>query len=297
MQTIEVPGQKETLQIPSEWDELRPNQVIKILEYASMFTTGQMNYNKFIVCSFYIIADIKRNWISVAKEMILSSGKYEEKLNNIFIYAQQLTTFLFKPKAKKEKIPSPEEFYFNTVINYIPVFTAKSTKYYGPKNMLGDLTFGEFIGAIDAMNEYFQNRDEPSLNKFIANIYRPSSDGIKRIEFQEEKLANYRSDLSKVPAHIKFGILFWFSTCINYIKSEDIEIDGKEINLSVLFPKKSKNNTAKSTGIGWKSVLYGVAKEGVFGPIEKTNSTNLFEVLMFMYDSHLQAQKLKSQTK
>lgn len=297
MNTIEVPGQKDAYQIPSEWDELRTDQVIKVLQLAALFTTGNMDYNKFVVQSFYIIADIRRDWRSVLRERLLSKQRRTEKFENIFIYAQQLTEFLFKPKDKRSKQDQPAEFYFNTVINYIPTFRdGNNVEYFGPENMLGDLTFGEFVGAIDGMNEYFRTREESDLEKFIVALYRPSADGIRRLPWDEEQIKDHARDLKKVPAYIKYGILLWFSTCIKYIKSADINISGKELNLSVLFPKSTKTSTPKDTGLGWKSVLYSVGKDGPFGPTEKTNSTNLFEVLMFMYDSHLQAKKFKSKT-
>src|SRR5690606_21013139 len=103
---------------------------------------------------------------------------------------------------------------------------------------------------------------------------------------------------AKLPIWQKTMILLWFSYCIKYLQTEDLLINGKVINLSVLFPEaNSKHATsdveeASSSGIGWYSLLLAIAKEGLFGDIDKADKKGIFDILLFLYDNHLKQQKL-----
>lgn len=291
MNTIEVPGITQIFQIPSSWDELSRSQVLQILKYAALFLSDEMDLQNFTVLSFYTVADVKRNWLSVVKERLLSDKQLEEKFENVYIYAQQLTKFLFKEWSEngEQKI----EFHYNTPLNHIPYFKARGVKYFGPKDMLADLTFGEFSGAIDSMNVYFASKDVKDLDKFILKLYRPAGKDGNRLPWSEDHAQRQARRIRKVPAYIKIGILLWFSTCVNYIKTEELTISGKKVKLASLFPKAKSGERVKASGLGWTSIQFSVAKEGVFGPIDQTNARNLYEVLLFIYDIQLQNKKAK----
>lgn len=105
------------------------------------------------------------------------------------------------------------------------------------------------------------------------------------------------------PVH-RTAILLWFTYCINYIQTEDLIISGRTINLKTLFPKPKdsplkkgemvEDRRGKGSGSGWTSLLYAIAKEGIFGNAEATDKTGLFDVLLYMYDQHMENKKLKA---
>jgi len=289
MNSLEVPGEKELIHIPGEWNELDQKTLFKILKLSIQMNAGIIDQDTMITMSFYAIANIKRNWRSVFKEKMLSKNERHLKFANTYLVAKQLTEFLFLP----EEPGKPVEINFDTVINFIPSFKDRSgTLYYGPGDLLNDLTFGEFLEALNNMNEYFSSKNERFLDLFISALYRPEGLHRKRSALDDHYRVHAKG-ISKVPGHIKLGILLWFTTCVKYIKKEDLIINGQLINLKVLFPSGSGGGKG-SSGLGWTSLLYGIAKEGLFGDIRDTYKSKLFDVLLFMYDNHYKQLQLNS---
>ena len=282
MRTLEIPGKGE-FQIPSDWDELSLTQVNQILKLAIKLMGGLLDYDSFIVKSFYIISGIKRNWLSVYMEKRFTSKQREVKFSNVYLCAQAFTDFLFKkpvPVAAGEE-EKPLEFYFDTVINFYPFIHGGGLKFAGPQTYLVDLTFGEFRRAIDAMNVYAKQKDEASLNDFFVMLYRPG-----RLPLANADLQLLATKAAKIPTHIKMAVFLWFTTCIHYLTTSEVEINGRLLNFAIMFPKNSE--AKKESGIGWASLLFTIAKEGVFGDAEKTDGRHLYDVLLYMYDNHLQ---------
>lgn len=287
MRTLEIAGKGE-FSIPSDWDELTVLQVNQILKLALKLIVNQLNYDEFIVKSFYIIAGIKRNWLSVYAEKRFNKKQLESKNANLYLCAEAYTDFLFKkPVKNKDGELQPMEFYYNTVVNNYPIIHAAGCKFIGPKTYLVDLTFGEFRKAIDAMNIYAKAKDEESLNDFVVLLYRPG-----RMALKDADLVSLSKKAAKIPLHIKTGVFLWFTTCVHYLTTSEVEINGRMLNFAMMFPKSDPNK--KETGIGWTSLLFNIAKEGVFGDSDKTDERDLYDVLLYMYDNHLQNLKTKN---
>ena len=94
-------------------------------------------------------------------------------------------------------------------------------------------------------------------------------------------------------------ILLWFTYTINYIQTEEITISGRTITLRTLFPKSQtdgERSQVGQSGGGWTTVLNSIAKEGVFGTVAQTDKVGLFDILLYLYDEHQAAQKLKQKS-
>jgi len=289
MRTLEIPG-KGIFDIPSDWDELSVVQIKEILKLSMKMMVGQLDFDQFVVKAFYVISGIKRNWLSVFIEKKLSKRKLELKNANAYQCGELYADFLFKtPELDEEGNQKPWEFYYNTVVNYFPIIHASGVAFSGPKTYLQDLTFGEFRKAIDAMNVYAKSKDEASLDDFFVVLYRPD-----RTPLPEADLQALAKKASKVPMYIKMSVFLWFTTCVHYLTSSEVEINGRMLDFKMMFPKPEKDK--KETGLGWTSLLFSMAKEGVFGDTDKTDSKQLYDVLMYMYDNHLQNLRAKTKT-
>lgn len=297
MNTLEIPERGVMVDVPGHWDEMSAKQLQSVLESAFLFCAGQLSYHDFMTRAFYKLAGIRRNWRSVMWERLRTAAQVSEKNENAFILAEQYCSFLLK-KNDQDQL----EVNYDSVVNRFPILKLKGRIWYGPADLLSDLTFGEFRAAMEEMNDYFRNKDDHSLLRMIACLYRPAPPDpeigsvASRESLTRSKLDLHAKILKLVPEWQRLAILLWFTWCINYIQTEDLLIEGREISLKVLFPKSEdsfENKGSGAAGLGWTGVLYAIAKEGLFGDIEKTDKAGLFDVLLFMYDNHLQAKRNK----
>jgi len=295
MKTLEIPEKGILLELPDHWDEMTSEQVCFVLKQAFLFTNGSIDHNDFIIRVFYKLAGIKRNVRTIFWEMLVPKSLLLDKNANAYQLAEYYTSFMLKP------LEEGFEINFDTVLNFLPEVKIGRTVYHGPADLLSDITFGEFRSAVEGMNEFFKHQEQPALNRMIACLYRPSDpqqnpddhSGRKREPFNRIKSARHSNQLRKLKDWQRLMILTWFSSCINHIKRNDIEIEGRLINLSPIFPEPDEFDGSRSApGLGWTGILFGVSKEGVFGDIRQTDEASFFDVLLFMYDNHLQMQKI-----
>lgn len=71
-----------------------------------------------------------------------------------------------------------------------------------------------------------------------------------------------------------------------YIIGGQITIMGNEIDLSIIYQELPEHQQEKSEipGIGMYSVLYDLAESGVFGNYEGVRQTNMWMVLVRLYE-------------
>jgi hypothetical protein len=304
MKTFQVSGRNEITEVPSEWEELSAGQVDQLLRMALTSKEENLDFDGFIVRSFYIVANIKRDMLSVIREKLLPALTRREKFINTYLLAKPYTDFMFKAVENPETKEVTRVFKYDTVVNFLPSFEIFGIKYFGPDTLITDLSFGEFRFALEEMNEYFRTKEIESLNRMIAVLYRPHDPKIPQHKNQGREreplnmflIDKYAKKINRLPNYKKLMILSWFTNCINAIKEADLTISGREICFEPLFPKPDPD-AKPSAGIGWTGILYSISKEGLFGDTEKTDATNLFSVLLYMYDNHLQNMNSKPQSK
>lgn len=307
MNTLEIPDRNITQKVPSHWDELSAAKIRKILALCSLTAAGHISELDCRVRVLFIIADIRRSWRSIMLERIMSQEWVDHKNQNIYHLANELTGFIFKPSTNTAGASVslvPLEIHYNTVLNHFP----KVKGLQGPGDLLHDITFGEFRTALEELDEYFDMRrdQEPDqaqqaqLDRFIACLYRPvisSPAGRVRVPFDRAMIARHSTQAKKIDPVIKLATLLWFTYTISYIQRSDLTVGGRTINLSRLFPKPKDTGKAKRPDQGsaaaWVSILYTVAKEGIFGRVADTDQAGLFDVLLYMYEQHRENQRLK----
>lgn len=280
MNTLEVADRGIKLNVPGHWDEMTAGQLQYILQQAFMFTSGSISYHDFMIRSFFKLAGICRNWKTLVWERMVPAEVVSEKNANAFILAEQYCSFLLKKNEAGQL-----EINYDTIVNPFPRVTVKGEEWQGPADLLSDLSFGAFRAAMDEMNEYFRDRDPHALLRMIACLYRPAGTSFNRAD-----LDGLSDQLRALPGWQRLAILLWFSWCIRYIQTEDLLIEGREISLKVLFPKadEGEGRSSGSAGLGWTGILFAIAKEGVFGTVDKTDKAGLFDVLLYLYDNYLQ---------
>jgi hypothetical protein len=76
-------------------------------------------------------------------------------------------------------------------------------------------------------------------------------------------------------------------------------VDGKEIDITLIFSQKSDGSESSSQddpeSLGLRSTSFQLAESGVFGTLEELRESDAFEVLIRMYDLVIRAMKEQKQ--
>ncbi|HWK58106.1 MAG TPA: hypothetical protein VNQ80_12240 [Parapedobacter sp.] len=303
MHTLEIPEKNKTIALPSCWEECTREQSDYILQRAFEVVSGTIDFAAFRI---YVFAHLTGFEITPQYHVTrrLAHAQHEEITATIYRLAEQLCAWPFTTAPAIDDEPPRMELNIDTVKNMLTKISAGGNSFYGPADLLGDLTFGEFRAAVREMDAHIAAAKDPdtasealdALNRFMAVLYRPGQNH-RRSAFDATETGKYALLTRAIPLWQKQTTLLWFSYCIKYIQSEDIIIDGQTINLAVLFPKSTAASGTAKKGIGWAGLLFDVAKEGIFGDAEKTDKAGLFDILIYLYKNHLDNKEMERKFK
>ena len=289
MNTLEIPSLGKRIEYPSTWEECSVEQLKYIFAQAHRLMAGEMELLEFQIRIFYHLTGIERNYKHERKERLMSEDARFTKYDNIFRAARSID-FIFIEKEGQLV------FEFDCIENLLPSIEVDAKVFYGPIQALFNITFAEYRVAYDFYCRYIDEADDIHLNNLCAVLYRPAGTEEYTDDIREPfnpHLCVRRSDLfKKVPLEIRSIILAWFSACDNYFKTGQLSIDGREISFAPLF--KSSGNQSDDTPhedsgeLGLTGVLLTIADSGTFGPVVEVEKTNLYTVLLKLYQWHLE---------
>ena len=279
-------------EIPENWQELTPEQVLFIYrEYYAACQHRDMNvfWSRLLDCFLFGKTKVKsgeaRRWSPYSKEL-----------------AEVLFGFLFRITEKGLEIDFTEtkNFLPRLKVGYKPSNVHSPTMvdknyFVGPKDKLANLTFDEFEKAGMYLNEYF-NGDAESLYYFIACLYRPAGE-----KFDEDLIGR---NAALIKSHCKDTwklemIMLWYCNCIREIQTEDIYYNGNIVNFSVLFNKSKTNDDepAIKNNLGWLPILSDFAEKGIFGNLKQTREANLYDLLALMLNQYQENKRHEKELK
>lgn len=302
MNRIEIPGRSIVVEFPEHWNEMNAEQLAFCLKQAVFASLKVITPDEARMRCFFHLAQIERDWKTVAWEKIQSAERVREKNANIFLISERLMGFLFRETEKGIEVN------YDTIMNHFPVIRVNKILLHGPSHLLADLTFGEFRAAVEEMQEYFSGKDPENLSRMIACLYRPERrelatareaenwDGRIREPFNRAKLDQHAELTAKLGVIHRTAILLWFAYTIDYIQKQDLILGGREVNFSLLFGG-SGGESGGGTGSGWTGVLYSISEKGIFGNAEATDRAGLFDVMLYMFDKDQENRKIKAKMK
>lgn len=277
MHTIEIPERNIRIEMPEHWDECSAIQRDYILSEVSKTTSGNQTLNEFVIKLFIYLTGLKLS----TNYIVRNKKGYAQHINEkITLLSEKLCHW---PFTLKDGSFEPN---YNSVVNPYPDLRFQNQSIKGPADLLQDLTFFQFRTALADISELFKVQSPEILNQFIATLY-PDDDKEK-----QQKI------IQQTPSYRKQSVLLWFTYCVNIIQSTALEIQGSEIDFSVLFPKPTAPESEASkpqtlNNLGWTALLFEVSESGVFGTTQETDSTNLYTILMFLLKKYQDNQKLK----
>lgn len=258
--------------VPEDLSECDQRQYIEVAALILSYRLGELDYETFRIHAIYKLMNM------VAKN---PEANDVYKLSRVWQLSQLVDTFF--DDVNGEKVI--KQYYTH---NPIPKFRGSLFNYYGPSDEFENVTFGEYIDALEAYIDFNQTGETHYLYKLMAIMYR------KRALFRTkiDKRERYNNVDVERRAHlfrhqhagIVYGFYLYFASFQKYLSQAKLFIEGKEIDLALLYENKSKTPESKIPGVGMRSILFGFSESGVFGDYEKTRNVPLWVIFLRMYD-------------
>lgn len=278
MNRIEIFETGHYAESPSSWDEMTSEQVqyvFRTFDYCVRHDRSPLEFNVRVLYHFLGIKPKAKNMVRNAK-----TGKMAE---NIYMLCDNIFAFMFKDSDKIANLS------FDSVKNPLPVVRMGGRRYYGPDDLLADMTFGDFRRASTALNTFFASQEESDLDECIAYLYRQHVNVSDRAGRMIRKVDNiligkYIRRVSGFKSWQKNLIMLWFATCINYLQTGVVMIDGEAVNMSNLFA--ADREEASELGYNWNDMLVEIAKEQTVGTIDRVDEEPLFSIFGLMWHNY-----------
>lgn len=299
MHTLEIPDVKYFNRFPSEIEEMNQEQFTNFCKLTYEYMNEEITVEEFKTHLFLALCDVV-----VPNAYSTYNDIRKIQINEKICMLADLMDSFFIEKFEKGVITRELNLYF--IKNMLP----KLDKYFGPSDALTDITFCEYRMANMYYRMFITNKDEDSLNRMIAILWRPkksflwlrkmfnSYDGHERIAYSNKSnpmmIEKRVMRIAKLPFYQRYGAFLFMAGCERYLREGKPTIDGNEIDFSILY---SNNVSEKDASIGLTGLLYSLAESKVFGNLEETDDQNLYDVMLRLYQVVSENNKRKEEIK
>ncbi len=298
MHKIEIPDKNLVINFPSEIEEMTNQQFVRYIYYVLQYVSGKIDETQFKLYLTKFLLNVRND----IKYAFMNSEEKEQCDVNLVRISELMEGFIEGNKDDEKR-----EFKLTSVRNFVPVIL----NYHGPENCFENLTYCEYRTARSFFKSYIRDNKEDDLNQMVAVLYRPSksfwhirkyfrgSDGERRNQFTEKSnplfFKRRVKRISRVPYHIRYAVFLYFSACEDYLKTGKPVVDGNELDFSKLYTNQSDDESRSDVGL--VGLLYSLAETGVFGNIEQTDNSNLWDIMIRIYQVVMQMQEIDSKNK
>lgn len=273
---IDIPEIKTTLYIPTSIDELDDRQYADIAKAFAWFQMGQINLFEFRTLGVYALLGLKAEKTKYKSLEDIPEQDFH-KWENIFRLSEILDSF-FEEEITEDGVKQLKvKQYFTR--NFLPKYRLLK-KYDGPEDGFTDSTFGQYLDGLEEFIYFSQNGDLKSLQMLFSIFYLPKNEEYSYKKSKERATTWFKhTDIRHV-----FGFYMFFTSMQLYFQSGEIEVMGNKIDLSLIYQEVTKGKVSEIAGIGMHGVLNDLAESGVFGPAESVRKTNLWTILLRLYE-------------
>jgi hypothetical protein len=314
MHTLEIPDKKIRLEYASCLEELTPEQARYFVHLYILYLNKDIDGETLRLWLAIRLLDIRSSvkyyrvmhstGNAIPRERVTREQEWLDGVNgNLLAIADSLQSFFTEEVSREDAKPQSnrEQLKYDCIKNLMP----RMGKYYGPGDALMDCSFWEYKEAHGAFVQFAKTMDEKYLVKLAAILYRPKKlfylirkrlphfNGQIRTAYTPKSnqfiLEQRMKRMRKLSYAKLYYVFLFFKSCEEFLLHGRPEIDGKEINLSVLYEGASGGED----NIGLTGILFTLAETAVFGDIEKTADTGLYDVLSRLYQVTIQFKNLK----
>lgn len=292
MTKIEIYETGRSVEIPFSWDEMTPEQIQDVF---ILYTDAQekgLSPLEFSISVLYYLLDL---WFSTGDAIFVKAHgdritKFEE---NIYNLCDQCLGFLFADG-------DTAQLGFDSVVNPLPSVRIGCHRLIGPADLLQDLSFGEFRQASAALNSFFNTKDPSDMDECLAFLYRRHSwkENKAGRKVRDETNSSFPKDKAlagRMRPWQKNLALTWFASCLKYLQSKTVTIDGEDIDMSLLFSGGGSSDTGPA--FGWNDLLVETAKQQAVGTVEEVDKQPLFTILAIMWHNYKENKRYEENIK
>lgn len=276
MTELEVYETGKKVSLPSSWAEMTPEQVQTVFRIHDLAIRKGWTVLERNIRILFELLGIRPGWKTAMKASRMSE--------NVVMLCERCLGFL-----------GEEGLSFDGLANPLP----HAGRLYGPGELLQDLTFGEFRAASRAQQAFLKEHKPEDLDEMVGILYRR--------RYREENRAgrragpmsgrSFRRDLrraSRLKTWQKRLVLLWFCSCLHYLQTGRIVLNGEDVDLSLLF---QDSGPSKGPAATWNDLLFQIAKEQTLGNIDRVEEEPLFSVLALMWSNYKEAKRYEEAAK
>lgn len=288
MHEIRILELDKSIYIPENMDECDRTQRLDMAKLVLMYQMLEINLDQFKIMALYNLMNMDYSEESLP-------NLQEEKWQNIYVVAQVLDSFF---EMRDDKL----HLLFTSIDNPVKKVSYKAHSFIGPSDWFKDMKWGQFLEGIGELQKFSQTGDMECLIRLFAIFYLKKNERFTAID-----LAKRVDFFRLLDARYVYHFYLLFNNFWMFLRTSSvIRVDGKEINLTLLFEGGKESEISIDFDLpelGFRSTTYQLAESGVFGSLEKLLETNFGAVILNMYDimvrakrreAELEAQKTKS---
>ncbi|MFZ4463074.1 MAG: hypothetical protein ACOYN5_04465 [Bacteroidales bacterium] len=282
MNLIEIPDIHYKIEIPSEFSEMTMDQFVYFAGLSLKFKSKLISLDDLKTLMVMRFLNVKSEGFAKLTEdaQLLVS----ENINRM----KELLGFLFIETENGELT-----YDLSFTRNLVPFLKLnRIRRFKGPADALTDISFLEYKDANTYFRSFNETSNEADLNRMIAVLYRPAR-FFKKQAYNPDDIELRAWKIGRLPMPLRWAVYLFYASCENFLKSGTLTIDGNEISLDILYKITLKEmQKAKAPKYDAKTGLAGVALSlaatGVFGPIDKVYSQNLYDVILLLYKQRIE---------
>ncbi|MFC4688655.1 hypothetical protein ACFO4P_17065 [Epilithonimonas pallida] len=277
MITVEVPEAKHYFYVPESMAECDGDQYLRICKLLYWLNFGVISYERFKDMAVYALLGLKFKKENIKTEGFIPSEDLP-KWENVFRISELLDSFFdCKVDEQGNKDYTVRQDFIH---NHNPVYRL-FRKYYGPEEGFTNVKFGQYLDGLEELIDFRDTGEIQSLRNLFAIFYLPKGE----IYNKRKSLQRAKRMFRFVDIRHLYGMFVFFSSFQNYMMSGEITVMGQTIDLEIIFkdvePEKSKSSIP---GLGWITTAQDLAESGVFGAFESVRNTELWPVVLRLYD-------------
>ncbi|MEC5156654.1 hypothetical protein [Chryseobacterium sp. MP_3.2] len=278
MHSLEIPEISKRFWIPENLGECDKRQYLDAAKLVLMFQMGDITKEEFRILLLYSLMNME------FKKSDLENIQ-DEKWENIFIASEVLNSFFTIDEAGQMHLVQD---YIHNPVKTVPY---KLSKFKGPKDSFQGITYGQLEDGVGELNNFIKYGEIESLVKLFAIFYLKNGEKYSKINLEKRIKFFDQLDIRYV-----YGFYLLFVSFFNYLTKECIIVlDGKELDLRILFSAKEEETTEinpdEPESLGMRATSFQLAESGVFGTLPELRESDAMMVLVRMYDLVLRNRK------